>query len=69
MSCPICEGADYWPIPFEADPKIDRWRREEGDGTAYEWRLCRGCANAYPSHQPHLRVLQRSGWSTRPRPV
>lgn len=59
MSCPICEGADYWPIPFEADPKIDRWRREEGDGTAYEWRLCRGCANAYPSHQPHLRVLQR----------
>lgn len=59
MSCPICDGADYWPIPFEADPKVDRWRREEGDETAYEWRLCRGCANAYPSRQPHLRVLQR----------
>lgn len=59
MNCPICNGVDYWPIPFALGPKIERWRREEGDEAAYEWRLCRVCANAYPSHQPHLRLLQR----------
>jgi len=59
MSCPICDSVDYWPIPFGPDPKIDRWRREEDDDAAYEWRLCRRCANSYPSYQPHLRVLQR----------
>jgi SAM-dependent methyltransferase len=59
MNCPICDGLDNWPIPFATDPKIESWRREEGDDAAYDWRLCRSCANGYPSHQPHLRVLQR----------
>lgn len=59
MSCPICDGVDYWPVPFALDPKVERWRHDEGDDAAYEWRLCRRCANAYPSHQPYMRVLQR----------
>lgn len=59
MSCPICDGIDFWPTTYAPDPKIERWRHEEGDDAAYEWRLCRRCANAYPSHQPSLRVLQR----------
>jgi 2-polyprenyl-3-methyl-5-hydroxy-6-metoxy-1,4-benzoquinol methylase len=59
MNCPICDSVDHWPVPFAINPKIERWRHEEGDEVAYEWRLCRRCANAYPSHQPHLRVLQR----------
>jgi SAM-dependent methyltransferase len=59
MLCPICNSTDSWPIPFALDPKIEHWRREEGDNASYEWRLCRRCANAYPSHQPHLHVLQR----------
>jgi SAM-dependent methyltransferase len=59
MICPICDSADYWPTHYLSDPKIERWRREEGDEDAYEWRLCRRCANAYPSHQPRLRVLQK----------
>ena len=59
INCPICNGADYWLIPFVLGPKIEQWRREEGDEAPYEWRLCRRCANAYPSHQPHLPVLQK----------
>jgi SAM-dependent methyltransferase len=59
MHCPICDSSDYWPIPFALDPKIERWRREEGDEASYKWWLCRRCGNAYPSHQPYLRVLQR----------
>lgn len=59
MTCPICASAGYWPAPFTLDPKIERWRREAGDEAPYEWRLCRRCANAYPSHQPDLRVLQK----------
>jgi SAM-dependent methyltransferase len=59
MLCPICDQVDYWPVPFALDSKIERWRRDEGDNAAYEWRLCRRCANAYPSHQPLLRVLQK----------
>jgi SAM-dependent methyltransferase len=59
MSCPICDDVDFWPAPYAPDPKIERWRHEEGDDAAYEWRLCRRCANAYPSHQPSLRALQR----------
>src|SRR5262249_4105151 len=48
-----------WVIAFARDVKIEQWRREAGDAAAYEWRLCRRCANAYPSHQPHLDVLQK----------
>jgi SAM-dependent methyltransferase len=59
MPCPICNSVDSWPIPFAVDPKIERWRREEGDNDPYEWRLCRRCGNGYPSHPPQLRVLQR----------
>jgi SAM-dependent methyltransferase len=59
MHCPICNGAYYWPIPSAFDPMVERWRREEGDEARYEWRLCRRCANAYPSHQPNSRVLQK----------
>src|SRR5262249_39576793 len=55
----ICEGVSYWPISCALDPAIDRWRHEEGDEAPYEWRLCRRCGNAYPLHQPNLRVLQR----------
>ncbi len=59
MACPICDGADYWPIRSALNPKIELWRREAEDEASYEWRLCRRCANAYPSHQPHLHVLQK----------
>jgi SAM-dependent methyltransferase len=59
MYCPICDSADYRPIPSAIDPTIERWRREESDNSAYEWRLCRRCANAYPLRQPNLRVLQK----------
>jgi SAM-dependent methyltransferase len=59
MHCPICDGVDYWPISSALDAKIERWRREEGDEARHKWRLCRRCGNAYPSHQPDLRVLQR----------
>jgi SAM-dependent methyltransferase len=59
MHCPICDGVDYWPIPFAVDPNIERWRREAGYEAAYEWRLCRRCGNAFPSVQPDRRVLQR----------
>lgn len=59
MHCPICDGVDYWPVPSALDAKVERLRRDEGDEAAYEWRLCRRCANAYPSHQPSLRVLQK----------
>src|ERR1700761_3872567 len=59
MNCPICDSGDHWPIRSARDAKIERWRREEGEQAVYAWRLCRRCANAYPSHQPKLRVLQR----------
>jgi SAM-dependent methyltransferase len=59
MNCPICDSANFWPVPFALDQKIESWRREEGDEAIYDWRLCRRCANAYPSHQPHLRLLQK----------
>jgi SAM-dependent methyltransferase len=60
MNCPICESADYWPVRSVLDPQIERWRCEEGDTAAYEWRMCRTCANGYPSHQPLLPVLQKA---------
>lgn len=59
MNCPICDCAGGWPIRSALDPAAERWRREEGDEARYEWRLCRRCANAYPSHQPDMRVLQK----------
>ncbi len=59
MNCPICDGVHYWPIRSTLDPTVERWRREAGDDAGYEWLLCRRCANAYPSHQPDLRVLQK----------
>jgi SAM-dependent methyltransferase len=60
MNCPICDRGDYWPVRFMLDTQIERWRSEEGETAPYEWRLCRTCANAYPSHQPLLRVLQKA---------
>jgi SAM-dependent methyltransferase len=59
MNCPICDGIDYWPIASALDPKIELWRRGEGDKAPHEWRLCRRCGNAYPLNQPNLRVLQK----------
>jgi SAM-dependent methyltransferase len=59
MNCPICDDLNFWPVPFALDPKVERWRREEGDEAPYQWGLCRRCGNAYPSHQPHLPVLQK----------
>jgi SAM-dependent methyltransferase len=59
MHCPICDSTDSWPAPFAFDANTERRQREEADEADYEWRLCRRCANAFPSHQPNLRVLQR----------
>ncbi|MDZ4855253.1 MAG: methyltransferase domain-containing protein [Nitrospirota bacterium] len=52
--CPICGSKMSWPIPFfdhEADAVV---RRENG----YHWRLCRVCANGFPSTEPTLGELQ-----------
>lgn len=62
MSCAICNEPRFWPILFAKDPAIARWRAEAGDAADYDWRLCRRCGNAYPSHQPDLSVLQQI-WS------
>ena len=59
MSCVICDEPRYWRLPFAHNPDVTRWRAEAGDDAEYEWRLCRRCGNAYPSHQPRLAVLQR----------
>ena len=59
MSCVICDEPRFWRLPFAHNPDVTRWRAEAGDDAEYEWRLCRRCGNAYPSHQPHLAVLQR----------
>ena len=59
MPCAICNNASFWRIPFAHDPDVARWRAETGNGADYDWRLCRGCGNAYPSHQPDLAVLRR----------
>src|SRR5262245_54707905 len=59
MPCVICTEAGFWRISFAYDPDVARWRAETADDAEYEWRLCRRCGNAYPSHQPHLSVLQR----------
>ena len=59
MSCAICDEPRFWRLPFAHDPDVTRWRAEAGDDADYDWRLCRRCGNAYPSHQPHLAVLQR----------
>ena len=62
MPCPICTETGFWRLPFAHDRDVARWRAEIGDNAEYEWRLCRRCGNAYPSHQPRLSVLQRA-WS------
>ena len=59
MSCPICNEPQ-----FLADPVRQRSGRRtlaggDGDDAGYDWRLCRRCGNAYPSHQPDLAVLRR----------
>lgn len=59
MSCPICDTHNFWLISMTHDPRVADWRVEVGDLAPYEWRLCQCCGNAYPSHQPHLEVLQR----------
>jgi SAM-dependent methyltransferase len=59
MSCVICDEPRFWRLPFAHNPDVTRWRAEAGDDADYEWRLCRRCGNAYPSHQPRLAVLQR----------
>ena len=59
MSCVICNEPRFWRLPFAHDPDVTRWRAETGDDVEYDWRLCRRCGNAYPSHQPNLAVLQR----------
>ncbi|MEI7605809.1 MAG: methyltransferase domain-containing protein [Rhodospirillaceae bacterium] len=59
MLCPICDTGAAWPVVFQRDPDVDRWRAEIGDTAPYGWWLCRTCGNAYPSAQPDLRVLAR----------
>ena len=59
MTCPICGHETYWPVAYNRDTTVDSWRKEAGDLAPYDWRLCRGCSNAYPSKQPDLRVLAR----------
>ena len=63
MSCPICGESAAWPIPHQRSAEIDAWRAEIGDSADYAWRLCRRCANGYPTIQPDLRVLNRI-WET-----
>jgi len=62
MSCPICNEQRFWPLPFNDNPVVARWRAEAGR-TDYGWRLCQRCANAYPTQQPDLAVLQQV-WAT-----
>jgi SAM-dependent methyltransferase len=62
MSCPICQEQRFWRIPFADSPDLARWRAEAGSVGTYEWRLCQRCANAYPTQQPIMAVLQRM-WS------
>ncbi len=59
MSCPICNEQSSWPVPFADDPDLAHWRLEAGIPADYQWRLCRRCGNAYPSHPPDIRVLRR----------
>ena len=52
--CPICGSKMSWTIPFfnhEADAVVRR-------GNGYHWRLCRVCANGFPSTEPTLAELQ-----------
>jgi SAM-dependent methyltransferase len=58
MTCPICGGGDYWSIASQSDPQVAQLRAQYGDDAAYEWRLCKTCANGYPSHPPDRRILQ-----------
>lgn len=57
--CPICGHGLSWPVPFRRVAKVDAWRKEAGETSLYEWRLCRRCGNAYPSIQPSLAILRR----------
>jgi len=59
MDCPICAHRGFWQIPTNRDPQVEQLRASEGDNDDHEWRLCRRCGNAYPSHPPDLRVLQK----------
>jgi SAM-dependent methyltransferase len=65
MNCPICAHTLAWSIPFVRDAEVDRLRHQFGDQAEYAWLLCRRCGNAYPSHQPGLRVLERIWRSNR----
>jgi len=58
-ACPICHSAESWQIPFARDAQADAARAEAGDIAPYDWRLCRRCGNAYPSHPPFRPALQK----------
>jgi len=58
MNCPICQGGDYWPIESAQDALVAKLRAQHGDDAHYDWRLCKRCSNAYPSHPPDRRILQ-----------
>jgi len=59
VTCPICANESFWVISMACDTQAAQLRAEVGDLAAYEWRLCRRCGNAYPSHQPWTEVLAR----------
>ena len=57
MNCPICGENWAWPLAHRHDAKAEALRRQVGDAEDYSWRLCRRCANAYPSRPPRSDVL------------
>ncbi len=52
--CPLCQLDKFWKLPFN-DRGVDRTKKRLEN---YEWRLCKRCANAYPSPAPTLAELQ-----------
>lgn len=59
MNCPICQTDDYWPLQSAQEPIVDALRKEAGETTPHDWRLCKTCGNAYPIEQPKEAILDR----------
>jgi SAM-dependent methyltransferase len=58
MACPICQYDQYWPVAPAHDAQADAVHAGHGDTAPPDWRLCKRCGNAYPSHPPNRRALQ-----------
>jgi SAM-dependent methyltransferase len=57
LACPICGGADKWPLRHNRDLKIEGENAPVGPQIAYEWWLCRTCGSGYPSFMSDLKLL------------